>query len=117
MDAADFSGASSIYLAAQNGHMEVVEALLQAQADANASLSNGCTPLYIAEKNKHTQVCKVLRDAGAVSLSPVPSPRETKPKGTKTAGALGRLRGRTQALSVQVERSQMLETSTRRGRG
>ena len=52
--------ATALYIASQNGHYQVVELLLNQQADPNILNNNGVTALYIASKNGHYQVVELL---------------------------------------------------------
>jgi ankyrin repeat protein len=58
-------GGTALMLASQNGHQEVVRALLGAQADVNAKAGNGATALMLASKNGHQEVVQLLKSAGA----------------------------------------------------
>ena len=42
------NGATPLYIASQNGHLPVVERLLQEKVDPNTPRDNGVTPLFIA---------------------------------------------------------------------
>ena len=44
------------------GYVEVVEILLNSEADANIATCHGVTPLYIATQNCHPQIVKLLVD-------------------------------------------------------
>ena len=44
----------------QNGHLEVVKALLAAQADVNKASNDGETPLHWASNEGHLEVVKAL---------------------------------------------------------
>ena len=52
-------------MAAENGHLEVIEALIKADADVNASNKNGTTALQVAAINGHLKVVEALIEAGA----------------------------------------------------
>jgi hypothetical protein len=57
---------SSLYIAAQNGHLEVVKLLLEAGATVDAELNtDGATALYIASLNGHTEIVEILINFGA----------------------------------------------------
>ena len=61
----DASGKSALFLAAAEGYLGIVEALLAADADVNRARDNGCTPLYILSQNGHLNVVQALLTAGA----------------------------------------------------
>ncbi|MFZ2315099.1 MAG: ankyrin repeat domain-containing protein [Gammaproteobacteria bacterium] len=54
-----------LYIAAANGHLEVVNALLAQGADINAASREGATPLYIAAAQGHLNVVNALLAQGA----------------------------------------------------
>ena len=55
--AADSDGGTSLWQASQNGHADVVTALLSAQADVNAAReTDGVTPLLQASSQGHADV-------------------------------------------------------------
>ena len=63
-------GATPLYIASQEGHLNVVEALLRAGALPNkARTSDGNTPLYIASHGGHLNVVEALLRAGALPNS------------------------------------------------
>ena len=51
--------------ASHEGHLEVVELLIEAEADVNAQANNGYTALKYALENGHTEVAQILRRSGA----------------------------------------------------
>ena len=60
------SGAFPLLLAAQNGHVQVVERLLNADPPANVNAAhetNGAFPLLMAAQNGHVQVVEMLLNA------------------------------------------------------
>eukprot|EP00438_Fugacium_kawagutii_P026222 Skav209636 [mRNA] locus=scaffold2751:88952:96923:+ [translate_table: standard] len=59
----DCSGSAPLHYAAGNGHLELVQLLLEANANKDAG-SKGCTPLYIASKNCYVDVVRILIEAG-----------------------------------------------------
>ena len=55
------SGVTPVYVAAQNGHVEVVQLLLGSNADVNQAKTNtGSTPVFIAAQNGHVDVVTAL---------------------------------------------------------
>jgi len=52
-------------MAAQNGHTEVVEALLGKGANVNAKDNDGATALMAAVHKGHTDIVQLLKKAGA----------------------------------------------------
>ena len=59
------SGATPLYIAAQNGHLDVVRHLVEVGADKDQALNSGATPLYIAAQNGHLDVVRHLVEVGA----------------------------------------------------
>jgi len=56
-------GATALFTAAWNGHVEVVKTLLDNEANVNASRTDdGATALYIAAHEGHVEVVKTLLD-------------------------------------------------------
>jgi ankyrin repeat protein len=59
-------GATSLYIACQNGHKEMVELLMRWGANIyEAREHDGKTPLFIALQKGHTEIAQLLFDAGA----------------------------------------------------
>jgi ankyrin repeat protein len=54
-----------LFLASQNGHAAVIEALLRAGADPKGADAAGTTPLMVAAASGHTDAVKALLDHGA----------------------------------------------------
>ena len=53
-------GATPIYFASQEGHVEVVQYLVATGADVNKAKNGGFTPLYIASEKGHDKVVQSL---------------------------------------------------------
>ena len=52
-----------LYIAAENGHTDIVKLLLDSKAGVNARITGtGETPLYAAAQNGHTDTVKLLLD-------------------------------------------------------
>jgi|GEM_PF-6268190 len=64
---------SSLYMASQNGHEEVVSFFLGNKVNAEAKASNGLAPLYAAIQNKHYKIAKMLLDYGVDPDTSLPS--------------------------------------------
>jgi ankyrin repeat protein len=61
------SGAPPLYMACQNGHLDIVEKLLdkKVNTDVNKCTNNGGSPLYIACQKGHVKIVKILLTNGA----------------------------------------------------
>ena len=64
-DQPDAQGLSPLHKAAVQGHVAVVEALLQAGANPNAGARDGSTPLHLAAHKGHAALASLLAGAGA----------------------------------------------------
>ncbi|CAK4157460.1 unnamed protein product, partial [Aphanomyces euteiches] len=64
------SGARPIHFAAENGHSNVVEVLLQAGANGNASFSDKSTALHLAAQEGHLECVRVLLKHGVIVDAP-----------------------------------------------
>ena len=59
--AAKDNGCTPLFIAAQNGHKEIVQLLLAVPGiNINAAKDNGCTPLYIAAEKGHKEIVQLL---------------------------------------------------------
>ena len=65
LDITDKEGWTSLYLAARNGHFEVVEKLIESGAVLNSQDRYGETPIHIASQTGHLEVVKKLIESGA----------------------------------------------------
>ena len=55
-----------LHWAALNGHLSVVEYLVNQKADINGKTENGSTPLHYAAQYRHINVVEFLKNNGAV---------------------------------------------------
>jgi len=53
-------GSTALMRASQNGHLEVVRALIAAKADVKAKAVNGFTALNLASETGHLEVVRAL---------------------------------------------------------
>ena len=60
------NGASCLFMSAQNGHLEVVRALLEAGGRELAMLTadDGASCLFVSEQNGHLEVVNAMLEAG-----------------------------------------------------
>ncbi|KXZ41601.1 hypothetical protein GPECTOR_372g153 [Gonium pectorale] len=58
-------GNTPLHYAAESGHTEVLQVLLGAGADKDATKKDGWTPLYAAAQNRHVEAVAALLQAGA----------------------------------------------------
>eukprot|EP00040_Diaphanoeca_grandis_P020460 m.108833 g.108833 ORF g.108833 m.108833 type:complete len:485 (-) comp27908_c0_seq1:459-1913(-) len=65
IDAPKRDGATPLFIAAQEGHCELVRLLIGRGADLDLSDEDGISPLYIASYQGHLEVVDILLDAGA----------------------------------------------------
>ena len=57
----DLHGRTPLFIASQNGHLDIVRCLIDNGADANAKNSSGKTPLSIAQIQCHTDVVQFIK--------------------------------------------------------
>ena len=69
VDAKDKHGATALYLAAERGHEEVVNVLIELGCDFIQPSAEGKTPLMIAWEKGFNGIAVVLEDAGAKGLA------------------------------------------------
>uniref|UniRef100_A0A1A9VK18 ANK_REP_REGION domain-containing protein n=1 Tax=Glossina austeni TaxID=7395 RepID=A0A1A9VK18_GLOAU len=72
VNATDQYGATPLHLAAENGHTDIVNALLNEGADVNAKAVIDITPLLFAAQNGHEGVVKVLLTAKEIDVNTYP---------------------------------------------
>ena len=65
VDTLGASGWAPLHEAAMNGHLEVIEYLLEKNADINVRSRIGSTPLHWAARGGHTAAARLLLDHGA----------------------------------------------------
>ena len=58
-------GETPLHVSARNGHDDVVQALIEKEADVNAKANDGSTPLHSSAANGHQEVVRALIRAGA----------------------------------------------------
>ena len=58
-------GATSLYIAAWEDHVQALAALISAGARVDTARTDGATPLSAAEREGHEQVIRLLREHGA----------------------------------------------------
>ena len=61
----DNDGVTPLYVASENGHLEIVKFLIASGGSVNEGDKDGITPLMIASNYGHFEVVKVLLAAGA----------------------------------------------------
>ena len=83
--------------ASYKGSLQVVQALLTAQADVNAKDTTGVTALAFASQNGHLEVVQALLAAGAEAK---PMPRAPIPMPLPTEMQARRLNPRTLVLQI-----------------
>ena len=60
MNKADKNGATPLYAASQEGHVEVVKILTERGADINKAMNDGYTPLQLAQRCDNTEIIHLL---------------------------------------------------------
>jgi ankyrin repeat protein len=58
-------GATPLFIASQNGYIDIVRALIAAHAGVDIAANNGATPLSVARWDGHTDIVHALIAAGA----------------------------------------------------
>ena len=59
------AGSTPLHFASGNGHVQVVQFLVEHGTDATARDKNGSTPLHLASQNGHVEVAQFLVEHGA----------------------------------------------------
>ena len=49
-----------MFVAAHNGHTDIVRVLAERHADVNKAMNDGATPMYMAAHKGHTDTVRVL---------------------------------------------------------
>ena len=62
---ADINGSTPLFMAAQNGHLEVLKLLIEQEASIDQIDTDRWTPLLVAVANGHLEVVKLLIEKGA----------------------------------------------------
>ena len=101
-----------MFIASQEGNLDVVRELLARGAVINAAFDNGATPLIQASYNGHTEIVRALLAAGAnkrhVQNNGATADSRADPSRHSSARALGHTHTHTHSLS----RTQMWGRST-----
>ncbi|OQS01916.1 hypothetical protein THRCLA_21565 [Thraustotheca clavata] len=58
-----WDGTTRIFVAAQNGHKDIVLLLIYAEANVNLATNNGETPQSIAASKGHKDIASILQSA------------------------------------------------------
>lgn len=74
---ADRAGTALLYLAAQQGSLDTVTALLERKVDVNQANINGATSLHIAAQEGHLEVVSALLDHHEIDVNHVSNNRAT----------------------------------------
>ena len=62
MNAREHDGYTALHRAAMNGHLIIVEKLLEKGADTTLSQKHGMTAIDLALQNKHHHIVELLRN-------------------------------------------------------
>ncbi|KAL5457474.1 hypothetical protein EMCRGX_G034740 [Ephydatia muelleri] len=79
-------GRSPLHIASGNGHLDIVNALIEAGANVNLADKDGMSPLHLASNEGHLDTVKVLIEAGA-NVNQANKVTTTKTKQVQLAGA------------------------------
>jgi ankyrin repeat protein len=82
-------GASPVFIAAENGRVDALRALLELKAECREPKEDGTTPLFIAAQGGHRHACTLLCEFNAdvnqpgalllLLLFPAPGPAHARP--------------------------------------
>lgn len=62
----DEKGHAALHLAAEKGHEDIVDILLEAKAFVNARSQKGVTPIHMASENGFADIVRNLQASGAL---------------------------------------------------
>jgi ankyrin repeat protein len=65
-------GTTPLFAASSEGHLDIVTALITADADVNKAKANGVTPLLTASYSGQLEIVTALAGAGADASAPIP---------------------------------------------
>ena len=68
VDKALLSGETPLFMASQNGHVEVAHLLLEVKADFSISRTDGITPLRVARQRGHLDIVALLESSSKNAL-------------------------------------------------
>ncbi|MDO8954311.1 MAG: ankyrin repeat domain-containing protein [Gammaproteobacteria bacterium] len=72
VNVADLNGSTALFVASQEGQVDVVHILLKhARIDINKAALQGCTALFIAAQNKHIEVMIALLERAEIDINKV----------------------------------------------
>jgi ankyrin repeat protein len=60
-----YEGATPLFIAAQNGHTEIITELIKYGADVSICRDHDTSPLFMACQEGHEKIVKILIDNGA----------------------------------------------------
>jgi ankyrin repeat protein len=61
LNALDDEGNTPVFVAAENGHVDIIGILVKHEADLNTAMSDGCTPVFLAAHNDYVDIVRVLQ--------------------------------------------------------
>ena len=96
---ADADGATPLFMAAHQGHVDALKALLVAGADVNQAMTDGATPLFIASEVGNLEAVGILLSAGADKGASTNEAYTAVPPGT-TALAVAELNGHSAVAAL-----------------